>query len=146
MFQKTNMPVRDSSNEPETVIAASVKVEGDFNSQGNILIEGVVEGRLTTAKDLRVGERAHISADVHASNANIAGEISGNLNVAERLELEPTARISGDIRTKILTVAAGAVINGRIVMGEQAAETASAEVPSKYLDEDEDDEEEGEDE
>ncbi len=116
------MPLRDGSNEAETVIAASVKVEGDFNSQGNILIEGTVEGRLSTTKDLRVGERARITADVSASNAVIAGELNGNLHVFEKLELEPTARITGDVRTKTLIVNAGAVINGRLLMGELAEE------------------------
>lgn len=122
MFQKTPMPIlREGSSEAaETVIAASVKVEGDFSSQGNVLIEGAVEGKLTTAKDLRVGERAKISAEVTANNAVVAGEIRGNLVVAERLELEPTARIFGDVRTKILTIAAGATVNGRILMGPEA--------------------------
>ena len=119
------MPIlREGAQEAETIIAASVKVEGDFSSQGNVLIEGVVEGKLHTAKDLRVGERAKISADVSATNAVIAGEIRGNLVVAEKLELEPTARVMGDVRTKILTVAAGATVNGRIMMGAEAEAAA----------------------
>lgn len=119
------MPNREvgGAHEPETVIAASVKLEGDFQSQGNVLIEGVVEGSLKTERDLRVGERARISADVYAANATVAGEVRGNLVVAERLELEPTARIHGDVRTKVLVVASGATINGKLSMGaEQPAE------------------------
>lgn len=120
MFQKNAMPERDfGGHEPETVIAASVKVEGDFQSQGNVLIEGVVEGSLKTEKDLRVGERARISADVVAANAIVAGEVRGNLLVTERLELEPTARVHGDVRTKTLVVASGATINGKITMGAE---------------------------
>lgn len=114
--------MRETANEAETVISASVKVEGEFVSQGNILIEGVVEGTLKTERDLRVGQKARIAADVSAANANVAGEVHGNLNVSERLELEPTAKIFGDIRTKILVVASGAAINGKIAMGQEAAE------------------------
>jgi cytoskeletal protein CcmA (bactofilin family) len=128
MFQKNAMPERQPNHEPETVIAASVKVEGDFVSQGNVLIEGVVEGSLRTERDLRVGERARIDADVSAANATVAGEIRGNLAVAERLELEPTARIYGDVKTKVLVVASGASVNGRIAMG---AEHAPEEKPAK---------------
>lgn len=117
MFQKQDMANRDSIHEPETVISASVKVEGDFVSQGNVLIEGVVEGSLRTDKDLRVGERASITADVSAENATVAGEVHGNVSVSERLELEPTARVMGDIRTKVLVVASGATINGSVAMG-----------------------------
>jgi cytoskeletal protein CcmA (bactofilin family) len=113
------MPGREAGNEVETIIAASVKVEGDFTSQGNILIEGVVEGSLKTERNLRVGEKAKINADVSAANAVIAGEVRGNLSVSEKLELEPTAHIFGDVKTKILTVAAGAEVNGRISMGQE---------------------------
>ena len=123
------MSNRENGHEPETIIAASVKVEGDFASQGNVLIEGVVEGSLKTESDLRVGERARIAADVSAQNAVIAGEIRGNLTVSERLELESTARVHGDVKTKVLIVASGATINGRVSMGSEveAKVTAKAE-------------------
>jgi cytoskeletal protein CcmA (bactofilin family) len=121
MFEKTTGS-REHGHEPETIIAASVKVEGDFASQGNVLIEGVVEGSLRTESDLRVGERARIAADVSAANAVVAGEIRGNLVVGERLELESTARVHGDVKTKILVVASGATINGKLQMGAEVTE------------------------
>lgn len=124
MFSKPSMPIRNDGHEAETVIAASVKVEGEFASQGNVLIEGCVEGSLKTERDLRVGEKARIAADVVAANAVVAGEIRGNITVSEKLELEPTAHIHGDVRTKVLVVATGAEINGRISMG---AETETAD-------------------
>ena len=118
-------PNRELGHEPETVISASVKVEGDFSSQGNVLIEGVVEGSLRTERDLRVGEKARIAADVSASNAVVAGEVRGNIVCTERLELEPTAKIYGDVRTKVLIVNSGASVNGRIAMGAEADERAA---------------------
>ncbi len=122
------MPSREGGIEAETVIAAGVKVEGDFTSQGNVMIEGVVEGSIKTERDLRVGEKASINANVIAANAVVAGEVRGNVVVSERLELEPTARISGDIKTKTLVVASGAEVNGHIVMGaEGAAKNGSAQ-------------------
>ncbi len=117
------MSPRENSNEPETIIAPSVKVEGDFVSEGNVLIEGMVEGSLRTTRDLRVGERARISADVGAANAVVAGEIRGNIVIAERLELEPTAKIYGDVKTKVFIVSSGASVNGRITMDETEERT-----------------------
>ena len=109
---------RETGNEPETIIAAGVKVEGDFVSQGDVLIEGMVEGSLKTERDLRVGSKASISASVFATNATIAGEVRGNIKISERLELEPSAKLYGDVNTKVLVVASGAQVNGTIVMGE----------------------------
>ena len=112
---------RETGNEPETIIATGVKVEGDFVSQGDVLIEGRVEGSLKTERDLRVGSKASISANVSATNATIAGEVKGNIKIAERLELEPSAKLYGDVNTKILVVASGAQVNGTIVMGEDTS-------------------------
>jgi cytoskeletal protein CcmA (bactofilin family) len=132
MFQKNNSN-REGGHEPETVIAASVKVEGDFASEGNVLIEGVVEGSLKTNGDLRVGERARIAANVSASNATIAGEIRGNLTVGDRLELESTARVRGDVTTKILVVASGATIDGNVHMSSDSMEKAEAKASGRGL-------------
>jgi len=133
MFQKNNtMSNREvSGHDAETIIAASVKVEGDFASQGNVLIEGTVEGSLRTERNLRVGEKANISANVFAANASVAGEVKGNITVTERLELESTAHISGDIQTKSLIVANGAVIDGRVSMGQKEIKKEKEDVKSK---------------
>ncbi|MBT4495313.1 hypothetical protein HOC73_01045, partial [bacterium] len=39
---------RNSSDSIETVIGPSVKVEGDFSGQGDIVVEGIVLGSLKT--------------------------------------------------------------------------------------------------
>ncbi|NIP32680.1 hypothetical protein GWN26_06265, partial [Candidatus Saccharibacteria bacterium] len=59
----------------ETIIARGVKLEGDFKSEGNVVVEGEVNGALTTSNDLRVSEGAKINANVKAQSAVVAGEI-----------------------------------------------------------------------
>ena len=105
------------AHETETVIAPSVRVEGDFVSEGNVRIEGEVKGSISTERDLIVGENAKITAGVQARNAVIAGELHGNLRVFDRLELASTARIYGDIQSKVLSVAPGAMMKGQLVIG-----------------------------
>ena len=100
----------------DTIIAQGVKVEGEFVSQGNVVVEGEVHGTLHTERELRVGEAARIVANVVAENAVVSGEVQGNMKVNERLELTPTGRISGDIEAKVISIAPGAVLNGRCSM------------------------------
>ena len=107
--------------ETETVIAPSVRVEGDFVSEGNVRIEGTVTGSISTERDLMVGENAKITANVQARNGVIAGEMHGNLRVFDRLELSSTARIHGDIQAKVLSVAPGAMMRGQLVIGLEVA-------------------------
>lgn len=100
----------------ETIIAHGVRVEGEFVSQGNVVIEGDVQGSINTAGDLRIGEEAKITADVVAANAVIAGEVRGNIHISGKLELLPSSKIIGDVNADVMSVGAGAQINGRVTM------------------------------
>lgn len=104
----------------ETIIGPSVKVEGDFVSKGNVTVEGMVSGTLKTDKDLKIGVGARVSASVIASNAFIAGEVKGNVKVNGKLELTDTSKIYGDVDAKIIVMAAGATMNGKCSMCQEA--------------------------
>lgn len=113
-----------------TVIGSTVKVEGQFNSDDDVLIEGEVVGTITTTQDLTVGEGARIEGDVRAANMYMSGEVHGNLVCEGHLQLADTARIFGDIETNILSVETGAVLQGRCVTSstpEAQAETRPTE-------------------
>lgn len=98
--------------ENETIIGQTVKVDGDFTSEGNVLVQGIVNGSLRTAGNLRVEKGAKIKANVEAQNAIVGGEIKGNVTVRENLELGESAAVEGDIITKILSIEPGAVLHG----------------------------------
>ncbi len=109
---------KENFKEVETIIGPSVKVEGEFRADGNVIIEGQVVGGFKTKKNLRVGEGAKIKANVEADSAWVAGEIKGNLVIKNHLELSGQAKVKGDIETQVLTVETGAQINGHVKMGE----------------------------
>ena len=102
-----------------TVIGKAVKIEGVLSAKENIRIEGIVEGKVKTEKDLVVGEGAVINADINAGTARIAGDVQGNVLVKNKLELSSTAKINGNIKAKVVVMAEGAVLNGKCVMGEE---------------------------
>jgi len=126
MFKKQEI---ENFKEAESIIGQSVKVEGDFIGQGNMIIEGVVKGSVSTNGNLRVGSQAKISADIAAANALISGEITGNIKVKGDLELEASAKVTGDIEAKSICVARGAVLNGKCAMINEKTKNA-AQQPS----------------
>ncbi len=110
--------IQDNSTGPaETVVGPSVKIQGDFNSEGNIRIEGHVNGTVKTTQNVYAGESSKITANVTAGNCTVAGEILGNIKVSGSLILESTARISGDVSCAILRVEDGAQFSGKCSMG-----------------------------
>lgn len=109
----------------QTIIAQGVKVEGDFTSQGDVVIDGEFSGTLSTSASLKIGEAAKIRADVTAQSATVAGEVQGNVRVSDRLDLLEGSRVSGDVQAQVLSVAAGAKVNGHVSM-DGASAPASA--------------------
>jgi len=111
--------------EAETIIGPSVKVKGEFNASGNVVIEGALDGNLKTGGSLYVGDKAKVTANVEAQEARIGGELTGNIKVQGHLDIANMAVINGDIACVSLAVAKGAIINGKCSMtkdGKQAKE------------------------
>jgi cytoskeletal protein CcmA (bactofilin family) len=113
MFQKDN----SNHSSLDTIIGSAIQVEGNFEGQGNIIIEGVVKGNLKTSQNITAGESSRIIADLEATSANIAGEIHGNLRISDKLEIESTAVIKGNIEAGVISVASGASIDGYCKIG-----------------------------
>ena len=115
------------SQQAETVVGPSVKIQGDLNSEGNIRIEGQVSGKVKTSQSVFVNQGAKIAADVIAGNAVIGGDVQGNLKISGHLILQTTAKITGDVVCSILRVEDGAQFTGKCAMN---GAVAGATVPT----------------
>jgi cytoskeletal protein CcmA (bactofilin family) len=126
--QKKNM-----KQDIETIIGQSVKLDGDFVGEGDIIVEGIVNGNIKTKKYLRIGEFAQINAEIEAGDAFIAGVVNGNIKVDNKLEITSTAKIKGDLETSLLSVETGALINGKCQMKESKLRQNDSEVEKPQL-------------
>jgi cytoskeletal protein CcmA (bactofilin family) len=104
----------------ETIIAAGVRVEGEFISKGKVIIDGEVIGNIKTEDDINIGGQAKIIANIIALSGIIAGEVKGNIRVKDRLDILATANIKGDVTANVLSIEAGANLNGKCAVGENA--------------------------
>ncbi len=100
----------------ETIIGASIKVKGNFNGQGDVIIEGKLDGSLKTAANLLIGEKAKITANIEAKEAIINGEIQGNLKVKNYLSIGKTAKIVGDVECGEISISRGALVKGQLTI------------------------------
>ncbi|MDD3301343.1 MAG: polymer-forming cytoskeletal protein [Patescibacteria group bacterium] len=114
MFNKDNRS--EKFKDAETIIGGSIKVKGNFHGQGNIVIEGHLEGSLKTNASLFIGEKAKIVADIEAQDAIINGEVYGQIKVKKYLSLGATAKIFGDVEYSEISVERGATINGQLTV------------------------------
>lgn len=113
MFGKDNK--LEKIKDAETVIGASVKVKGNFQGQGNIIIEGSLEGSVKTDAHIYIGDQAKIVANIDAKDAIINGEVRGNIKAKNYLAIGGTARIFGDLQYGKISIEQGAVVNGQLL-------------------------------
>jgi len=104
-----------------SIIAAGMKVVGDCTTEGTLRIEGAVEGTVRAGKAVVVGKDGLVDGHVHTQDAVVGGRITGSLTAASRLELQATAQVDGEIRARRMQLEEGAVLNGKVTMGENAA-------------------------
>ena len=100
----------------ETVVAASMRIEGELKSNGNVKIDGLVTCKVHTSHDLQIGPNAQIDADLVAANAIIGGVVKGNVTVKESLLLLETAKVIGNISCASLGIREGAYFSGACKM------------------------------
>ncbi|PKM91219.1 hypothetical protein CVU82_04190 [Candidatus Falkowbacteria bacterium HGW-Falkowbacteria-1] len=104
----------ENFNEAETIIGESVLVKGNFESNGNIIINGSLEGEIKTKGSVLVGEKSKINANISAEEMMVKGQINGNLLILGYLAIGETAKILGDIECSQISIEKGAEINGKV--------------------------------
>lgn len=100
-------------------IESSTKVKGDIESEGDLRIDGTLEGSVNTKGKVVVGKDGKIKGAVNCSSADVEGKISGNLFVSNTLSLRSTSIIDGDVVIGKLIVESGATFNATCSMNKE---------------------------
>lgn len=139
MFSKTKdttsttEPVTSISSEPKrstsqsgvpSIISADLRVTGNLKSDGDIQVDGHVEGDIDSAT-LTVGEGANVKGHISCDSVRICGTIDGAVK-AKSVVMAKTARVIGDIIHDSLAIEAGAFIEGNIKRLEGPSRASSA--------------------
>ncbi len=106
----------DVGRDEVTIIGNGVVVEGKMTSNGNVRIDGIINGDIQAEGNLTVGENGEINGEINSENITIGGKVLGRVNAKEKVLLESKCVLKGDIITKILVVEAGAKFDGNSKM------------------------------
>lgn len=97
-------------------VDASMQGSLAFRDPVNLRINGKFEGSLDTKGNLTIGENAQVRANIVGEDIVISGKVTGEVVASGSLGLTSNAHLVGDIRTPKLTVAEGAIFQGRCEM------------------------------
>lgn len=114
----------DTNCDSTTILARGVVVRGDVHFSGSLHLEGRIEGTISadaqTEALFTLSEVGSVRGEIQVPRAVINGEVEGNIHCSENLELAAEAKIKGDVHYKVLEMAAGATVNGRMVHETEA--------------------------
>jgi len=99
-----------ASSVAPSIISANLRVIGDLNSDGDIQVDGFVEGDVHS-HSITVGEHAVVSGAINADVIKVAGTVKGQIH-GKVVELANSAKVTGDIVHESLAIEAGAFIQG----------------------------------
>lgn len=112
-----------------TLIAAGTTIRGDVHFTGGLHLEGAIEGSIAAEgadSVLTMSDQGRVTGEVRVSNAVVNGVVVGDLFVGERLELAGNARVDGNVHYKVLEMAAGAQVNGKMLFQTEAPRRLAA--------------------
>ena len=113
------------------LIGVGTSIEGEVRSNGDIRIDGSINGSVASKAKVVVGATGNVEGDINCQNADISGIVKGKLIVAEMLFLKSTAKIMGDITTGKLVVESGASFTGSCNMGPVIKDIKYGERPAE---------------
>jgi cytoskeletal protein CcmA (bactofilin family) len=115
MFGKKRRPQSAIS----TLIGAETRVHGDVEFTGGCLVDGFVKGNVKSTNDehatLNLSERGRIEGSVHVASILLNGTVKGDVSATHRVELGPKARVIGNVQYRLIEMAIGAEVNGKLI-------------------------------
>jgi cytoskeletal protein CcmA (bactofilin family) len=97
----------------EAVIGKTTRVRGRVSGDGDLLIEGNVEGDITLRGDLTIAEGGRATSTIEASAVTLRGELDGDVRASGALRIEAGARVRGDMQGETISLEEGAEFVGR---------------------------------
>jgi cytoskeletal protein CcmA (bactofilin family) len=96
-------------------------ISGDVRFPEILRVEGKITGKITSEKELVVGESGEIEAEIDVGILSVNGKVSGTLHVRDRLTIHPRGQVRGELILEKpgLVIEEGGVFEGTIEMASE---------------------------
>lgn len=118
-------PTQFSMTTSKNILANGVEIKGSLKFSHDMIIDGKIEGEVSSDGSLTVGENATIKGEIKTRAVTIFGKVEGNITVVERCELKANSVLVGDVSASTLSIEEGATFMGRSQVGKVATKPAA---------------------
>lgn len=113
---KDNGAPKFTHHEKVSVIASGMQLTGDMESEGDIRIDGLVNGNIFCKSKVVIIATGKVIGDIHAVNIDVHGTVNGNITARDLLSLKSNCKINGNLATEKLQIEPNATFNGHCTM------------------------------
>jgi cytoskeletal protein CcmA (bactofilin family) len=118
---------RSTSDEASaSVLGRGARVRGRVTGQGDLRVEGQIEGDVSVSGELVIDEGGSVTGEVGAGSVVIGGTLRGDVTARGIVTVRATAQVEGDLGGAEVSLEEGASFRGRIY--------AEFELPAELLD------------
>lgn len=100
----------------DSLIGENIKIIGKIEGQGNLRIDGVIEGDIDYSGNVVIGESGKVKGDIICDDISLAGTVSGNITSNTKLILLATGKLIGDVEVASFVVHENAYFEGSCKM------------------------------
>jgi len=108
-------PLSTNTDGTSTIIPDCV-ITGTFSSNGNIRLDGTVDGKIVCKGKVVVGVSGKVIGDIECTDADISGTVIGNIAANAIVTLNKGGEVQGDIAAEHVKMDLGARFIGRSLM------------------------------
>jgi cytoskeletal protein CcmA (bactofilin family) len=116
-----------SATETVSHIGKGAEVTGDVSFAGEMLVNGIIKGKVNSEAVLEIGTGGKVEAEINIRKISINGEFHGVIKASDRVEIHKEGKVFGEIFTPCLIIEAGALFEGRCTMGNSQKTAAKKE-------------------
>lgn len=96
--------------EPPSIISADLHIVGDLEGDGEIQVEGRVDGNIR-CESLTIGITGRVEGKIVVNTLRVFGTITGSVR-AHTVRIMENARMIGDVAHQKIEIRAGALVDG----------------------------------
>jgi cytoskeletal protein CcmA (bactofilin family) len=105
------------SRRSSVVLGPRDRLIGQLFIEGDLHLDGTVEGEVSATGDVEIADEAHVKASVAGGDVSIHGHVNGAVTARKRLMVGRSGSLIGDVRVARLVVQDGATFSGNVSMG-----------------------------
>jgi cytoskeletal protein CcmA (bactofilin family) len=95
------------------VISARSRVEGSIETEGTLIVDGSVTGKIK-CNSLEIIAEGRVDAEVDAEEVSVAGIFEGRMLCSGRLTIRSTGKVVGDVSYGTLAIEFGGRLDGKL--------------------------------